>query len=138
MTDIRMIDIKKNGEIVITPDLFHLPLTERESAIQYVVTTLLMTPGTNVEDPAFGGGIFLVLNSMRSSFSQTEQRVSEIVHTANLSLESHRPDFGDYTIEKINLKDVENLSPRSFRMIVSITFTSSTEESFTIPGAINA
>lgn len=136
MTDIRMIDIKKNGEIEITGSQFHKHMTRRESAIQYIVISILTTPATNVEDPSFGGGGFLLVNKLRSKFEDTKTDVAEVIHQANINIVKARPDFGDYTVTGINLKSIEK-KERGFNVIVSVDFLDALTERITIPGRSN-
>src|SRR5690625_212296 len=107
-------------------------MTQRESAIQYIVISLMNTPATNVESPSFGGGATQLVGRNRWAFDETRMRVAEVVHDANRSIVNHRPDFGDYSIRSIELKEV-NEKTRGYDVVIEVRFANAVTENLTIP-----
>ncbi len=137
MSDLRLISISSSGEVTLTPELMHIPLTPREEAIQRLVICLMNTPGTMIDAPGWGGGAKkLYLATRKASFADTKKQVEEVIHRTQVSLSRTEPINSDYRIINLNIEDVVR-KERGYNVILRVDFANAASENFSIPGKVN-
>lgn len=134
MKDIRLISIDKKGNVELTPELMHIPLTDREAAIQRIVICLINTPGTMVDAPYWGGGSLRLHMQNRKKFTVPKEDVGNVIHSLNNSLEKTEVPGSPYSIKQVILIDISRDTSRGYSVKLRVDFEEAISEKITIPG----
>lgn len=133
MKDLRLINIKDDGVIELTPWNLHEPIKGREAAIQRVVIGLITTPGTMMFAPSWGGGAYRLFLSNRTSKKQVKHRVEAVIQHTKQSVLSSEPAEDDYRVTLIEFGGISFNNDRGFSVDIEIGFANSTAADISIP-----
>lgn len=104
---IRLVTLNDDNTISINGSNVSTPMTPKDRAIQRFFIALLTTPGTRVDDGAYGGGLReLFLSKRRRDPNETRSYVAKKIVATESSLLPYEPDE-DFAITAVVLEGVE-------------------------------
>lgn len=84
---------------------------------------LVMTPGTNIEFPTMGGGVFALLSKARRPVAELRVTIAEAVSNISAALTGMVPKGNtDYTVSSITLRNVERSQDGRLMIYVDFKF----------------
>jgi len=132
MKDIRMIRLRDDNTIAFVDDMSGM-VTGLEAAIQRFVLAFLVSPGTIVEAPSYGGGGKRLYLARRVQDRQTRERVENVLVDTKQSLLPHEPVESPHRIVDLTLRSINRTSGRGYRISVDLEFAGASSQPITIP-----
>lgn len=133
--NLRLIEIDKNGVVTLGASKLDEPISARDYAIQNFLITLLMTPGTNVEQPSLGGGLRqLLFKNKIKDMGRLQKEVGFIFTRARDAVVNANMGNDDYVITEASLVKVgRDQSSDNLMLVIQLDFANATSNQVTLP-----
>lgn len=129
-SDLRIIDIDENGSISLTGARMHIPLNDKEAAIQRAVIAILTTGGSMADDPGFGGSGYRLYLSNRRNINETKIEAGGVISQAFQSMKNYENKINtSYKISNMQLIGLER-SDRGYNVVVQLDFSDAASINF--------
>lgn len=131
-SDLRIIDIDENGSISLTGAKMHVPLNDKEAAIQRAVIAILNTGGSMADDPGFGGSGYRLYLSNKRNINETKIEAGGVISQAFQSMKNYENKINtSYKISNMQLIGLER-SDRGYNVVVQLDFSDAASINFDI------
>jgi hypothetical protein len=132
--DLRIIDIDDAGSITLTGMKMHIPLNDKEAAIQRAVVALLNTGGSMADDPGFGGSGYRLYLANRKSINETTIEAGGVVSQAFQSMKNYENMIKNaYKISNMQMTRIERSSTnRGYNVFIQLDFADANSVDFDI------
>lgn len=132
MKDLRI--IRLDGEKVeLVGDGLDEPINGLEAAVQRIVVALLMTPGTVMDAPTWGGGAYRLFLKQHKNDIDTKESAKSVVRQASRSLERSEPEDETFAVTDLSLEDVDTSPDRGYDIVLRARFQNASAQSLKIP-----
>ncbi|MFB6374450.1 MAG: hypothetical protein ABEN55_15315 [Bradymonadaceae bacterium] len=133
MKDLRIIYVDDDNQVHLDPSGINEPIQGLEAAVQRIVVAILMTPGTVLDAPTWGGGAYRLVMAKHEGPQQTEEKAKSVIRQASRSLEQSEPQGSDFTVTNLAFESIDTSPELGYNIIVRAEFANADAQQLYIP-----